>query len=101
MCQMDQKQSVAALALFNTDFVGIENAMMWIYDEEDEGFARMQHPFVASLPASEPFTTVYVQYLGQDDLENDMTQAHLICYICGYEKERHHEKHQQEQESEE
>jgi len=57
MCQLGQKQSVAALALFSTDFIGIENAMMWVYDEEDEGYARMRHPFVASLPACEPYTT--------------------------------------------
>ena len=82
--------SVAALALFSTDFNGIEDAMSWIYDTEDDTSTQMRHPFVASLPNEKPFNSANnVEYLGEDDLESNIIPGSLVCYICGFEKHRH------------
>ena len=81
--------SVAALALFSTDFNGIEQAMAWLFESEEENSYMMLHPFVASLPASETFTKTYVQYLDEEDLEQGTLAASLVCYICTNEKARH------------
>ena len=81
--------SIAALALFSTDFNGIEQAMAWLFESEEENSYMMLHPFVASLPASETFTKMYVQYLDEEDLEQGTLAASLVCYICTNEKARH------------
>ena len=81
---------MATLALFSTEFIAIDNAMTWIYDEEDVDSTRMRHPFVASLPAREPFTTAYEQNM-EEDIEHNSVFSSLVCYVCGYEKAKHRE----------
>ena len=87
---------LASLALYNTNFVSIEGAMQWIYDEDDNDYEapdamrKMRHPFVASLPQTNEFVQANIQYLNQDN-EGGGVGASLECYICKFERARHKE----------
>jgi len=65
VCALGKVPSIATLALYETDFVSVEAAVAWIYEEE-EGESTLRHPFIASLPATEEFTTSYLPYLDEE-----------------------------------
>ena len=85
MSNTGQSPSVALLALYSTDFIGVEQALAWIFEEEEgaEGEGKMQHPFIASLPNTNEFTEAYLPYLDDDAFEKELIDSSLVCYICG------------------
>ena len=94
MCNMGQQPSVALLALYSTDFIGAEQALEWIFEQEEGaegGEGKMQHPFIASLPNKPEFTETYLPYLDDDAMEIAMVELSLVCLICG--KGKHSHKH--------
>ena len=90
---MGQKPSVAALALFETRFAGIEQAFTWIYEAEEGPLDKMAHPFIGCLPATAEFQQPHLPYLAADeDMErggSDLDASKMICYICGQGREAH------------
>ena len=93
MCSMGQKPSVAALALFETQFAGIEQAFTWIYEADDGPQNKLAHPFIGCLPAAEEFQQPHLPFLAADeDIERggrDLDASKMICYICGQSRQAH------------
>ena len=93
---MGQTPSIAALALYSTDFVSVEQAVAWIYEEEegaDEGAGlKMRHPFVGCLPNTPDFTQTYLPYLDDDAMEKAIIESSLVCAICGKSRDQHREQ---------
>jgi len=73
---------VAAFALFSTEFRGLDTAVDFIFERQEDGASqgKMQHEFVGIFPNLPEYQAKNAGL--HDDLELGGNDQHKICFIC-------------------